>query len=235
MNPVRLIAPAVFLAVSAPAVALEKSARRATDFEGWGPSATTCVLQYWNSCVGWVWTWGGWSPQDIIGVCFEGCCAESYVESMDIFTTTGQCAGYGFTGLLEAYQADENHCPIGAPIVSVPTLFERPTQIGNYPLGANVGSRFVVSYTHGPAGSGLIRHVTDFAAQGPTGPQGCGNCFPTTRVTNSYYYGNPASLLCPGSKLNDGTCDVEWRWTANTTCTVDVETETWGGVKNLYR
>ena len=219
-------------------LALEKTAMRTTEVDGWSSAGTsTCSIQYWNSCVGWVWTWSGWSPNDFIGVCYESCCGGGgTVNSMDIFTTTGAPAGYGFTGLLETYAADGNCCPTGAPTASVPTLFEPPTQIGNYPLGGSVGSSFVVTFTHGPGGSGPFRHVTDFAAAGPTGPQACGTCYPTTRVSNSYYYGTPTSLLCPGTKLNDGTCDVEFRWTANLTCgPVSVEDETWGGIKNLYR
>jgi hypothetical protein len=84
-----------------------------------------------------------------------------------------------------------------------------------------------------PAADALERAL-DFDAQGPTGPQGCGTCFPTSRVSRSYYYGTAASPLCPGSKLSV-ICEVEWRWTARMFYYVSVEETSWGQIKSLYQ
>ena len=97
----------------------------------------------------------------------------------------------------------------------------------------------VVTYTNGPFPSnhGI---ATDHPAAGPTGPQACGLCFPSTRSTHTFLYGTPASPLCPGEPLNDGVCDAELLgWSVTYACVHDgpdaVEQASWGAIKNLYR
>jgi hypothetical protein len=196
-----------------------------------------CPIQYWNGCVGWTWTWTGWSPGDRIGVHYSDC-SGAFLTGVDIFTrfTNGVpvLPGYGFTATLETYLADAQSCPTGPPIASVAFLPDGTTQTISFPLPRDYYSGFVALVTMGPGGSGTARYGSDFDAQGPTGPQGCGTCFPTSRVSRSYYYGTAASPLCPGSKLSV-ICEVEWRWTARMFYSISVEETSWGQIKSLYQ
>lgn len=232
---------AAMLVFATSAFALEKSAMRATDIDGDWNAGTTCSVAYWNTCTGWVWTWSGWSPADVIGVCFDACCA-GQLTSVTIFTVTSAPPGYNFTGTLEVKAADANCCPTGPALASeqyLPGLGQAgPVVIADYDFTTDpaVPGQFVVTWTMG-SGAGLpSRFVTDHPAAGPTGPVSCGTCFPTTRANNSYYYGTSSTPLCPGSALNDGVCDAQWYWTANLIgCTISVEEESWGGIKALYK
>jgi hypothetical protein len=76
----------------------------------------------------------------------------------------------------------------------------------------------------------------DHPAAGPTGPQACGACYPTTRVNHSYYYGTASSPLCPGSVFfNDGVCDSQLLMDASQIRFLSVEDRSWGTIKHLYR
>ncbi|MBZ0267963.1 hypothetical protein K8I85_07395, partial [bacterium] len=77
---------------------------------------------------------------------------------------------------------------------------------------------------------------TDHPAAGPTGPQACDLCYPSTRTIHTFRFGNADSPLCPGSPLNDGVCDAEaLYWSAQFSCAISVEPTSWGSLKNLYR
>jgi hypothetical protein len=108
------------------------------------------------------------------------------------------------------------------------------TQPVNFAAPVAVPTSFVAAVEMRTSGSGTVRYGTDYDVQGPTGPQGCGTCFPTTRVSNSYYYGKPQSPLCPGSQLSV-VCPVEWRWTARMVVPIGVEGTSWGSIEGLYR
>jgi hypothetical protein len=54
-------------------------------------------------------------------------------------------------------------------------------------------------------------------------------------VARSFYYGNPTTLLCPGSRFNDGICDAELLWDVSFACLIPVEESSWGSIKALYR
>ncbi|HET9886612.1 MAG TPA: hypothetical protein VFR10_03800, partial [bacterium] len=81
---------------------------------------------------------------------------------------------------------------------------------------------------------------TDHPAAGPTGPNGCGSCYPADRVGHSFLYQDAGNSLCPASAFNDGVCDAELFWDTDTIGlnldgTVSVEGKSWGQIKNLYR
>ena len=100
--------------LSAPAMALEKTAAPFDgDRDAW-QRGTDCTITYYNICTGWIWIWSGWSPGDQFGVSFTSCCAggnESSVVGSWIYFGTGSPAGYGFTGIAVALMG-RNH-PVG--------------------------------------------------------------------------------------------------------------------------
>ena len=70
---------------------------------------------------------------------------------------------------------------------------------------------------------------------GPTGPEACGTCYPTTRPNHSFDYGTAGSPACPGSPFNDGICDAQLFWNADLASTASVESRSWGTIKGLSR
>ena len=227
--------------LSAPAMALEKTAAPFDgDRDAW-QRGTDCTITYYNICTGWIWIWSGWSPGDQFGVSFTSCCAggnESSVVGSWIYFGTGSPAGYGFTGTMEVYDADGNGCPTGASVYSDNMFL--PTSGWNFvDLSSSAvlvpDATFAMTYTLSATSGDPMDIWTDHPAAGPTGPASCGSCFPATRVANSFYYGTAASPLCPGSVLNDGVCDAEFIWDVDVSCTVSVEATTWSSVKDLYR
>ena len=120
-----LLAATVFL--SSPASALEKTVGRLTDgLDGWrsGGTSTNCLVDYYNTCNGWIWIWSGWAPEDQIGVCFTSCCTGlgANVDSSFVFFSSGAPSGYGFTGSVGIFNVDGDCCPTGSPISSQPLL-----------------------------------------------------------------------------------------------------------------
>lgn len=224
------------LVTTKPSLGLERALDRIYVGESDWNAGGTCTIQYWNTCIGWVWTWRGWSPHDRIGVHFSSC--GEALASVDIFTrfTNGvpvlPC--WGFSGTLEAYAADENGCPTGPPLASRVFLPNGMTQNVAFSEPVAVPTDFVATVTMQTGGSGTARYGTDRDVAGPTGPPGCGTCFPTTRLSHSYYYGKENTPLCPGSKLQV-TCECEFIWTPHMTGKIEVETSSWGEIKNLYR
>ena len=227
---------AASLVVASTGLALEKTAARMTDDSdgGWAAGTQTCTVNYYNTCNGWVWIWSGLSANDRWGVSFDGCGSSCSLDASDTYFWTAAPAGYGFTGTADVNAADANDCP-GAAIASQALL---PASGWNTLVwGVAVPDNFVISVNF-PSDQGIPTPVaipTDHPAAGPTGPAGCGSCYPTTRENHTYYYGTAASPLCPGSSLNDGICDAQWLFNAYLTCTVSVEDQSWGAVKNLYR
>jgi hypothetical protein len=228
---------ASMLLLASTAGALEKT-REAFDDErtNWNAGAT-CTIVYYNTCTGWVFNWGGWESDDQIGVVAETCCpGGSELLSNEIYFRDPAPSGYGFTGSVSVWAADDNDCPSGAALASVPFL---PEAQGweTFNWGLSVPSKFVVTLEFGPAASNPARVRTDHPSAGPTGPEACGTCYPSTRQSHSYYYGTIASPLCPGSGFDDdaSNCDAELLFTFTMACTVPVEQQSWGKVKTLYR
>jgi hypothetical protein len=224
------------LATSCPG--LEKTAVRVGDLDrpgDWNVS-TTCQVAYYNYCTGWIWVWGGWSPINVVGVCYETCCGPG---DLNWLNTTWERVyssappGRGFTGTIDIWTADADQCPT-ALLARQPFYFY--SGWNGHAWGAlPVPERFVVTVTFSPAEWTPSRLASDHPAPGPTGPQACGLCYPLDRLTHSYEYGDASALLCPGEKPNDGTCDVEWLWDVALWCPIDVEYDSWASIKALYR
>ena len=227
---------AASLVVASTGLALEKTAAPmdADRADGWN-AGTSVSVAYYNICTGWVWVWSGWSPNDVIGVSYEGG-NNCTLNSNWWFFGTGSPAGYGFTGTVNINAADANRCPTGAPLASQSFLPVSGWNVISWGGGVNVGSNdFTVTVEFGAGAANPAAAWTDHPAAGPTGPQACGTCYPNPRDNRTFYYGTAASPLCPGSALNDGICDAQFIQDAQLTCTVSVEASTWGSVKNMYR
>jgi hypothetical protein len=245
------------LALAASGFALEKTQIRddAGPAEGWN-SAATCAIVYYNRCTLWSWVWSNWSPGDRIGVSVsESCCDGAHKLAQTALRVFGSAPtmGYGFTGTASVYPVDANGCPIfSTPLESQPWfpgtvvacyLDGGPPQLYDFHSWSAPGTpaKFAVVYEFGTAGGGGTATAcgaaigTDHPAAGPTGPAACGFCYPTTRVSHSFYYGNPTTTLCPGSTFFDGVCDAELRLDIWMECLIAVEPQSWGSVKNLYR
>lgn len=225
--------------------ALEKTAARFDeDRDDWGRGTSTCQVLYYNTCQGWVWIWGGWSPGERFGVTFQSCCGTGYgfqyLSAGWVYFWTGSPSGYGFTGSIDVWAADANGCPTGAPLHSQSWLPAGGWNGLDY-SGDNLdvtGTDFVITYTTNPSAmvGDPMSITSDHPLAGPTGVPACGTCYPTTRTTHSFYFGTTTSPVCPGSPLNDGLCDVEFFMDIGMLCsTVSVEAQTWGGIKQLYR
>ncbi len=222
------------------APALEKSAVPMTEGrgnDGWAAGGT-CSVSYYNTCNGWLWTWSGWSPTDIVGMTLDRCDPADNLSTLvatNLYAWSGAPSNYGFTGTVTLSNADANGCPTDA-IASTPLL---PASGNNIQLwGVPADGHMVVTYEHADAAfPDPIVWPTDHPAAGPTGPAACGTCYPTTRTLHSFYYGNATTALCPGSPLDDGVCGAEWLlWAAGYTgAPISRGQSSWGTVKSLYR
>jgi hypothetical protein len=200
---------AAMFAFATSGLALEKTAVRANpgDVAGWD-AAASCSVAYYNTCNGWLWRWTNWSPGDKFGVVWQPCCPGGQLTTTQTRFASGSPVGYGFTGTLLVESVVAN-CP-GALLASQPLL-----------AAGGVGSNQTQNWVGIPAGpvvfsfqlsqvtGDTVAPLTDHPAAGPTGAAACGNCYPTTRVANSFYWGNATTALCPGSTFFDGLCDSE--------------------------
>lgn len=232
-----VLAAAVLVATSS--FGLEKTAARMEENRAdvWSQDYS-CSVAYYNICTGWIWIWTGWSPGDMFGSVLTPCCTAgetAHLGMAEFYCWTGAPGGYGFTGTLGVYDAPGGNC-LGAPLAVFPLL---PASYWNYiypAVNIPIGSTFALVRECGPGTGTPEAWVTDHPAAGPTGPQACGYCYPTTRVTHAFYFGTAASPLCPGSVLNDGICDCEmYGFWADFNCIVGVEDSSWGTIKGLYR
>lgn len=221
--------------VASASFALEKTAVRATDVErldNWS-AATTCTVAYYNTCTGWIWVWGGWSPNDMVGVCYNTCCDAgdaSAVSTTWELVYTAAPAGYGFTGVIELLPA----CGPAVPIAGAPFYFY--SGWNGHAWGMAVPDPFMVRVTAGPGPALPSRFASDHPAAGPTGPQACGYCYPSPRTCHSYYLGTATSPYAAGVSLTDGICCIEWYWDVAMTCDpIAVEDASWANIKALYK
>ncbi len=226
------------LVLASSSFALEKRAARMTDesrADAWN-AGTTCTLQYYNICTGWIWILSGFAASDQFGVCYQSCCGadeQTGVVASWHYVYSGTPTGYGFTGTMAVSATNAECCPTGAPIES--QVFLPVTGWNIFAWTAVVPSNFVMHATLGAGSGSPLALATDHPGAGPTGPAACGTCYPVTRVNRSFYYGPGGA--CPGSAFfNDGTCDAQLLWDVDLVCEpLAVEAESWGNIKNLYR
>lgn len=224
---------------SCPAVALERSEALAPEHtDSWNLSAT-CTVAYYNICNGWLWLWSNPSARDRLGVVFDSCAPPAVLASTSMYFH-GAPAGYGYTGMLDVFAADGNDCPQGAPIASRAFLPFGGWNAVSWEVA--VPSRFVVTYTFPYPPVWNMGPYSDHPAAGPTGASGCGTCYPSGRVGQSFLFGTVANPLCPGTPLSDGSsCEAELMWTASflpipaVGVEAGLEPRSWGAVKALYR
>jgi hypothetical protein len=211
--------------------------RNPADIDGWSAASTLCNLRYFNTCTGWMWAWSGFASGARIGVVCPGVCDPlgRLVETRTLIAT-GAPAGYGYTGTVAIHAVSGHDCPTGAALQSQPWL---PTGSFSYQVhfwNAPEPRVFALVYSFGPDGGGSACILTDHPAAGPAGPAACGTCYPTTRVNRTFYWGTANTPLCPGSTFFDGVCDAQL-------CVieyfsgigVEVEPQSWGAIKSLYR
>ncbi len=225
---------------AAPSRAREKSSNRNTHTERadiWRGS-TSCTLQYYNICTGWIWIWSGFAPDARMGVSFTSCCPVGYTTGVGTvwsYFYSGAPSGYAFTGTIDVFDADASQCPTGAAIASqafLPVSGWNSTDFGGTPVPDRT---FAVAITFGSGASNPAAVVTDHPAAVGADPPACGTCYPVERVNHSFDYGTTSAPLCPGSVFNDGVCDAQLLIDADVSCAVSVEQNTWGAVKSLYR
>jgi len=219
--------------LSHPALALQRTSVRVdrAEPEGWH-AGTSCAVTYANICTGWLWVWSGWDPLESVGVIFEPCCEGASLTSTQAYFWTATPSGWGFTGTLSIHTVVSD-CP-GDVIASRACV---PYPGPNIDIWTAPPGPVALLWRNGPGVGTPAGIPSDHPAAGPTGPDACGFCFPTTRVTHMFRFGFPDSPLCPGDRFNDGVCDAEALfWQANFDCpTVDMEPATWGTLKALYR
>jgi hypothetical protein len=206
---------------------------------GWDASAS-CSVFYANICTDWIHVWGDWPPLTRLGVILEPCCPDGHLVSTQVYFWTGSYAGYWYTGTVALFSVVGN-CP--------GTLLDSYAYLPIYPAGGGDQHNWnnvpagPVALTYwlpvsAPAGypTNPVTVPTDHPDAGPTGPQACGLCYPSTRETHSYYWGTSDSPLCPGSPFSDDVCNAELLyWGGSFTCTTSIEPKGWGAIKNLYR
>jgi len=236
------VAAAVVLLSSPPTAALEKRSVPFDDarLDSWS-TGSTCQVSYYNICTGWLWCWYDLEEQERLGIVVDSCCgpAEAAVLCQSRhFLCSAPPAGYGYTGTIGVHNVDPNDCPVEPAMYSQPYL---PTDITNGFAVVNwscvpVPSRFAIIITMiNPFGGFPTTIATDHPAEGPTGPQACGLCYPSNRTIHSFRFGRSSTPLCPGIKFNDGVCDAELAWDVDFACSVSVEESSWGKIKGLYR
>lgn len=219
------------------ASALERVSVRAdrAAAEGWDAGGS-CTVTYANTCTGWLWVWSNWADHEIVGVVFDPCCAQANLIATQTYFWDRAIPAYGYTGTIAVssvsgdclgtrYAARPFLPPEGATVLSWEGIPSGPVAL-TFTNGVGEG------YDHG-----IWTLPTDHPAAGPTGPQACGTCFPSSRVTHTFRFGTVESPLCPGQRFNDGVCDAEaLHWSAAFSCpTVSAKETTWGSLKGLYR
>ncbi len=221
------------LSWAAPGLTLEKSPRvfDGDDLDEWNASRSYSVT-YYNICTGWVWIWSGFADGQVLGTVFDSGCSSRCPSGIDysyLYYWTGAIPGYGFTGTHAIHLVDEDGCPSGGALASQAWL---PVSGWNLTFWNTwyLPRHFLIQTTL-QDDLGLGSPV----ALPSDGWHACGVCYPTTRTTNSYFYGLETSPVCPGSPLFDGSCHVEWLAMVGVFCASSVEDESWGAIKSLYR
>jgi hypothetical protein len=229
------LAATTVLATSA--FALEKTSARMIDRgDDWNAS-TTGTIRYYNICTGWVWVWSGWADGETMGTNFDSCGGLTYLNASWALTFSGVPSGYGFTGTISAIGGQNCASPVLASQPYLPPVAAgwNATLWGGLPVPSSFS--VLISWAAPTGFTNSTGLASDHPFAGPTGPTSCGTCFPTTRASQSRYYGVGGAYCPSGTTLTDGLCDIEWALDVNVKCTppISVEQESWGSIKNLYR
>jgi hypothetical protein len=230
------------LVVAGPAGALRRTASPAPTSDRDGPwlSSGGVTVSYYNVCTGWTWTWDNyWAPPQGYGVVFD-----PPEEGPHTLAGTWEfCgAGYarGYLPRLEVYSLDES----GVPDVRLASRPYDPVDGWTYyPWDLPVDGPVFVYANFDHAGGGYYAQpVTDHPAAGPDGsPPACGTCYPSPRDARSRIVYEPIAANWPGEPFEDGSgCEAELLWqavfsTAATGASEDVETTSWGRLRDMYR
>ncbi|MCA9751777.1 MAG: hypothetical protein KC591_06275 [Gemmatimonadetes bacterium] len=212
------------------------------------------TIGYFNICSGALWEWGDFPPESRFGVWLQRryrdgdgpACDYGWpgtISSTWLYLAGASPAGYGFTGSVGLFAADDHGCPQGAALAEQPFL---PAVTGWQLFEWDevyVPNSFAVVYSTGPGQLfNPMRVATDQAsAIAPDGKPACGSCFPVDRPAHSYLWGTVSSPACPGQPFDDGTCSVELVHDTigfvlvRIDAPVSVEATSWGGLKALYR
>ena len=220
--------------------ALERKTARFEDDGSWIRSAP-CDIQYYNTCAGWGYR-TSMPANSHVGVLVDACDGHSLLEQTSLCTTS---TGYTQArSIVSIHEVDADGLPIfpALAVQSVPYWCSAGTgypcdEWRTFTWNVEVPSTFMFLYTQSIECC-MFQIWFDHPAAGPTGPQACGYCYPTTRVGRTYYW--PAGAITgPGEVVNDGTCDSELlvRCTLSPGVTsVDPGyLRSWGAVKALYR
>ncbi len=237
----------LLLATSASALERSTAVFDRAQADPWGASAT-CTVHYWNVCTGWLWVWSAepgdesphpnWGHQDVLGQVYDSCHESCVLEATQVYAWSGAPSDYGHTGFVRISTADANGCPDVTLAEQSYLPVSGATQfLWDLPVPDRIVMQ-VILWADDPREADLNQSVwpTDRPAQGPTGPQALGLCYPSTRETRSFYYGTLDSPFCPGSPFADDVGNAELLlWSAQFRCPVSVDARSWGNVKALYR
>lgn len=223
--------------------AFEKVEVRADGADGneWDTGASM-TISYANVCTGWLWLWSDYDLGDTIGVAFDPGNPNAQLVSTQAYFWTGAPNGWGYTGTLAVREVIAGSC-LGQTYDSRRLVAPTRTPVIQTWSGVPPGP-VALTYTYGANDifyPRLPKIPSDHPAAGPTGPQACGICYPSTRPTHTFFFGTPDSPLCPGSPLSDSACNVELLfWTATfqdaaVSVGEGLAQTSWGAVKNLYR
>jgi hypothetical protein len=233
------IALFALLVVATSAFALEKTWAPADQADDWNASVTNTIA-YYNNCIGWVIGFYNWSPGESFGVNYDTGPCDIRALNMSTFVTLGGApSGYGFTGTIEVTDGGASACG-ATQLASQPWL--PPFTAGLFAYqhswgGMLIPQNFSVNVINGQTAVSLnpTRIYFDNPGAGPTGPAACGNCYPSPRPSNTKYYG-VGGAFCPGTAIYaSGTCEAEAYAWVQVQCTISVESQSWGQIKNLYK
>jgi hypothetical protein len=230
------VAALLVVAVTLPGWALQRT--RATVPPGnpdqdWS-AGTACAIHYWNVCTDQIWVWDGFLDGDEIGTVFDSCCESGILVQSWLHYSTVAMPYYGYVNLVSVWNVDEDDCLVGEPIATQKCVLNSGWNLTTWYSPVPVGSRFAVTHLlldnpGYPEGPELLFSISS------DGPDACGICYPTTRTTRSYQFGNAAGPLCPPEPLHDGQCFVEWISWVDLECSTSISESSWGRVKQLYR